>query len=196
MPTFKATAIYGFEDSGLSWSVTNHLAAANPAAVLGLFNTWNDAYQAANSVEVRCKALRVSDVTVYRDIYEFTGTAINEVLGQVAGKTSENGTYAAWKGQGGAGVGGYSMFKLHGISQTLITSNYLSLGDALITALDSASLVWFQQYRPVAGGRLTTLVDPPAPFASGHFMPTVYFRRLGRPLSVAGQQRAYRRTAP
>lgn len=193
MPTYRGTALFRDTTSGMAWSITNHRAEANPAAFLASFNSWNTIYMGICSDTVEPQAFRVSDVAIYRDITIYPRSSITTQQGSFGTPCTEIGSYAQWRGNGGPTTMSSAAWKLHGVNDSLVANAFLNVLNVAVQGLDTACLVYFRQYRPLAGARVPP-VNPPVAFVTGAFRNVLYFRRLGRPLVLAGQQRSYLRT--
>lgn len=196
MGIYRVNLVYYDSGSGMGWSINNHWLQEDDdkAAIFNFADLFNTQYMVHCAETVGPEACRISEVSLYRDMYlkqkqDFVGQQ-----GLIPGLTTEISSCAVWRGYGGPAEQGSSLWRFHGISDTLVEAQSIDAGGAPWALFPAACIDWFRLYRPVATPHLPA-VPIPQPFQFGQLYNTLYSRRLGRPILLAGQQRAYLRTA-
>lgn len=193
VPTiYKTVARYYDEQSAMSWLHTNFRYQDTIPDVVTSFEAWQTAYMAACAETVKLLDFRVYTALAVRVVEVFPASAITPAEGSVPGNPTEISSYGQFRGEGGIGDAGSSAWKLHGIAEFLVEGSKLKILEPLVAAVYDAAIIWFQQYRPVAGAQVPA-VTPPKPFANGN-MAGMYARKVGRSFLSIGQQRRYTRT--
>lgn len=189
---WKGVLRYWDSVSGMTWSIANHRLADGPDAFQGPADVWNSVYFGACAETVQLVDLRVynlDEIGVYRVYNKFEFT---DKEGAIAGNPTEISSYAQLRGFGSEIGQGSSAWKLHGISDTLVTGSYIDPVEVKFTNIIDASVIYFRQYRPEAGVHVPAM---PVPIAFASFQVSgCYGRRTGRPFISPGQQRRYTRT--
>lgn len=197
MPTYRFTLLYYDSNSGLAWSLTGHRVQDNPDDLFNLaVQPFNSKYMLCCADTVSPLACRISDVSVYRDMFLRVNSDFTAQNGAISALPTEISSCAFLRIFGPTNAAGSSAWRFHGISETLVSGNEIAVGGGpwLLFVSTAQDLFWI--YRPTSPSGLLPIINPPVIGINPVLYPTLYTRRLGRPITLAGQQRAYHRTVP